>query len=122
MTEKENPILKKSYAFALRIVKLYKHLCEEKREYVLSKETLMNGTAIGAHVKAGQEAGARDAFIREMGAALQRTSKTEYWLELLRDGEFLESNQFASIHADWEEIKKLLVAILKSSKGFGDAL
>ena len=117
MTEKENPILKKSYTFALRIVKLYKHLCDEKREYVLSKEVLMNGTAIGAHVKAAQEADSRDAFIREMGAALQRTTKTEYWLELLRDGEFLEASQFASIHADWEEIKKMLVAILKSSRG-----
>jgi four helix bundle protein len=101
----------------LRIVKLYKHLCDEKHEYVLCREVLTNGTAIGAHVKAAQEADSRDAFIREMGAALQRTTKTEYWLELLRDGEFLEGNQFTSIHADWEEIKKMLVAILKSSRG-----
>ena len=117
MTEKESPILKKSYAFALRIVKLYKHLCEEKHEYVLSKEALLNGTAIGAHVKAAQEGDCRDSFIREMGLALQRATKTEYWLELLRDGEFLDERAFVSIHADGEEIKKMLVSILKSSKG-----
>ena len=117
MIEKESPILKKSYAFALRIVKLYKQLCEDRHEYVLSKEALTNGTAIGAHVKAAQEANSRDGFIHEMGLALQRTSKTEYWLELLRDGGFLEEKAFASIHADWEEFKKMLVSILKSSKG-----
>lgn len=117
MTEKESPILKKSYAFALRIVKLYKFLCDEQHEYILSKEALINGTAIGAHVKAAQEANSRDGFLHEMSLALQRTSKTEYWLELLQDGKFLEAKAFDSIHADWEEIKKLLTAIVRTSKG-----
>ncbi len=117
MNEKPSPIVQKSYQFALRIVKLYKLLSQEKHEYVLSKEVLTNGTAIGAHVKAAQEADSRAGFVHEMSNALQRTVKTEYWLELLREAEYLDEKNFFAIHHDWLEIKKLLVAIVKSSRG-----
>ncbi len=117
MSEKQSPVAQKSYRFALRMVKLSKFLTTEKHEYILSKEALMNGTAIGAHVKAAQEADSRTGFIHEMATALQRTVKTEYWLELLREAEYLDEAEYASIHRDWLEVKKLLVAIVKSSKG-----
>jgi len=80
--------LDKSYAFALRVVRLYKHLTEEQREFVLSRQTLTAGTHVGAHVKSAQEAESKAAFAHEMSVALQKASETEYWLQLLRDGEF----------------------------------
>lgn len=117
MNDKQSPVVQKSYSFALRMVKLNKFLTTEKHEYILSKEALMNGTAIGAHIKAAQEADSRPGFTHEMSTALQRAVKTEYWLELLREADYLDETEFASIHRDWLEVKKLLVAIVKTSKG-----
>jgi four helix bundle protein len=112
----DNVVLEKSYRFALRMVRLYKHLTEEKREFILSKQALQAGTDIGAHVKSAQEAEARAGFYHEMNIAAQRASATEYWLQLLRDGEYLADNSFTSIHGDCVELKKLLTAITKSAK------
>jgi len=111
-----NVVLEKSYKFALRIVRLYKYLSEEKREFVLSKQLLSAGTYVGAHVKGAQEAESKTGFFHEMNAALQRASQTGYWLQLLHDGEFLTDGEFASIHADCEELVKLLKAITKPTR------
>lgn len=111
----ENPVLDKSYPFALCVVRLYKHLCDNKKEYVLSRCLLSAGTLIGARVKAAQEAENYAAFMHEMNVALQRASETEYWLELLRDGGYLDPREFDSIHADCVELLKLLTAITKPS-------
>lgn len=108
--------LEKSYHFALRIVRLYKFLTEEKKEFVLSKQVLLAGTYVGAHVKAAQEAESKVAFAHEMSAALQKASETEYWLHLLCDAEHLDEKAFASIHADCVEMIKLLTAIVKTVK------
>jgi four helix bundle protein len=113
----ENVILEKSYAFALRIVRLYKWLCQEEHEYVLSKRALIAGTYIGAHVKSAQEAETKSVFAHEMSVALQRASETEYWLELLRDAEFLDEKSFESIHEDCKELLRLLTSIVKTSRG-----
>jgi four helix bundle protein len=113
----EKVVQEKSYRFALRIVRLYKYLSEEKHEFVLSKQVLLAGTYVGAHVKAAQEADSRAAFIHEMSAALQKASATEYWLQLLREGEYLGEEGFASIQADCVELVKLLTAIVKSARG-----
>jgi four helix bundle protein len=112
----ENIVLEKSYQFALRIVRLYKYLTAEKNEYVLSKQVLISGTYVGAHIKTAQDVGAKDKFTYEMQLALQQASRTEYWLKLLREGDFLAEAQFTSINADCEELKKLLTTIVKSSK------
>ncbi len=109
----DNAVLTKSYAFALRIVRLYKYLCDDKKEFVMSKTLLTAGTQIGARVKAAQEAEGYGNFIHEMKVALQRASETEYWLELLRDSDYLETKEFDSIHADCVELMKLLTAITK---------
>ena len=113
--EKRNPVVEKSYAFALRIVKLYRYLCDEKHEYVLSKACLQAGTHIGAHVKEAQQAGPRAIFHSEMSRALRKASETEYWLQLLHDGGYLEERMFASIHADCVELMKILTPIVKKT-------
>jgi four helix bundle protein len=112
----EQVVLERSYRFALRIVRLYKFLSEEKKEFVLSKQVLLAGTGVGAHVKAAQEADSRAAFAHEMSLALQRASATEYWLELLRDAEYLDEKAFASIHADCVELLRLLTSIVKTAR------
>ena len=107
--------LEKSYTFALRVVRLYKYLCEEHREYVLSKECLRSGTAVGARVKEAQQAESRAVFHHEMAVALRKASETEYWLQLLHDGEFLGEREFVSIHADCVELQKILTRIVQKT-------
>ena len=112
----ENVILDKSYKFALRIVKLYKYLTEVRKEFVISKRLLADGTDLGAHVKAAQEAENRAGFIHEMSAALQRSSRVEFWLQLLRDSDFLVEKEFDSMNADNQELFSLLTSIVKTSR------
>lgn len=113
---KDNPVLEKSFAFALRIVKLYKYLCEEKQEYVLSKSALIAGTHIGKHVKEATGAESRRVFASEMAIALKKASETEYWLELLRASDYLDEKAFVSINSDCRELLKLLTSIVKTTK------
>jgi four helix bundle protein len=112
----ENIILDKSYKFALRTVKLYKYLTEVRREYVISKRLLADGTDLGAHVKAAQEAEGRGGFIHEMSAALQKCSRVEFWLQLLHGSEFIDEREFDSMNADNQEIFSLLTTIVKTSR------
>ena len=112
----ENIVLDKSFAFALRIVKLYQYLCEEKREFVLSKELLIAGTNIGKHVKEATAAESKTVFTEEMAIALRKASETEYWLELLYKAEFLNEKQFESMNKNRGEIFAMLTKIVKTSK------
>lgn len=113
----QNVVLEKSAKFALRIVRLYQYLTDEKKEFILSKQILTSGTYIGADVKSAQEAESKANFTHEMQTALQHTSRTEYWLKLLHDAGLLEAKLHASLDADREELKKLLTSIIKSAKG-----
>lgn len=113
---KDNPVLEKSFAFALRIVKLYKYLGEDKTEYVLSKSVLTSGTHIGKHVKEATSGESRQVFVSEMAIALKKASETEYWLELLRAADYLDEKAFTSIVADCQELMRLLTSIVKTSK------
>ena len=117
----KGPIYDKSFVFALRVVKLRKHLCEEKREYVLSKQVLRSGTAIGALVREAEHAESKADFIHKMSIALKEANETLYWLELLQQSEYIDCNGFESIYADGEELVKLLVTIVKTSKGVNHA-
>lgn len=112
----DSPVRDKSYKLAIRIVNLYKVLTEQRKEYVLSKEVLRSGTSIGAHVREAGQGESRADFIHEMSIALKEASKTQYWLELLRDAGFLTQEGFDSINGDCEEVVKLLTSIVKSSK------
>ena len=111
-----NVLLDKSKLFAIRIVNLYKYLCNDKKEYVLSKQILRSGTSIGANVKESIYAQSKLDFISKLSIALKEASETEYWLELLYQTEYINSIQFESIHNDCVELLKLLTAIIKSSK------
>lgn len=111
-----SPVKDKSYKFAIRIVKVYKHLADVKREFVLSRQMLRSGTAIGANVRKANQAESRNEFIHKMCVALEEASETDYWLELLNETQFLEQKEFDSLRADCEELLKLLTSIVKSSK------
>lgn len=102
--KKENIVMNKSYVFALRIIKLYKHLVAEQKEYVLSKQVLRSGTAVGALVKEAEHAQSKADFINKMNIALKEANETEYWLMLLKDSDYLDEKSFLSIHADSSEL------------------
>jgi four helix bundle protein len=98
------------------VVKLVKYLDGEKREYVLSKQVLRSGTAIGALVREAEHAESKADFIHKMSIALKEANETSYWLELLHQGEYIDEQNFESIRSDAEELIKLLIAIVKTSK------
>ncbi|MGN0491168.1 four helix bundle protein [Ruminococcus sp.] len=112
----DNIIVEKSKSFALRIIKLYKHLCYEKKEYVLSKQILRSGTSIGANIKEAIRGQSKSDFYAKMNISLKEASETEYWLELLYESDFIDKNAFYSIYNDCQELIKILVSITKSQK------
>lgn len=112
----DNVIENKSFQFAIRIVRLYKFLCEEKKEYILSKQLLRAGTSIGANVTESQQAQSKPYFVSKISIALKEASETKYWIKLLGATEYLSENQTKSILDDCVEIEKILVTILKSAK------
>lgn len=112
----DNIIEQKSFGFAIRIVKLYKYLCDTKKEFVLSKQLLRSGTSFGANVAEAQQAQSKADFISKISIALKETTETKYWLKLLNATEYLNNNEVKTILADCVEIEKILTTILKSSK------
>ncbi len=114
--KKENVVKTKSYAFALRIIKLYKYLSTQKQEYVLSKQLLRCGTAIGALIKEAEHAQSKADFINKMNVALKEANETEYWLMLLKDSEYIDEKSFQSIYEESLELIRLLASIVKTSK------
>lgn len=113
---KENIIKNKSYQFALRIIKLNQYLNIEKKEFVLSKQLLRSGTAIGALVRESEHAESKADFKHKLAIAQKEINETIYWLELLKDSEYLTSVQFESINEDAIEIIKIITTIIKSVK------
>ena len=111
-----NVILKKSFDFAVRIVNLYKYLCGDKGEFVLSKQLLKSGTSVGANVREAVQAQSRADFLAKMSIALKEICETEYWLELLNKTEYLTSEQCGSIITDCKEIAKITASIVKKVK------
>jgi len=110
-------IKNKSFSFAIRIVKLYKFLLESKKEYVLSKQLLRSGTAIGALVREAQNAESKADFVHKLGVAQKENDETLYWLELLFETEYLDEKEFASMQKDAKEILKMIrSAIITSGK------
>ena len=116
---KDNIILEKSFAFAVRIVKLYKYFCEEKKEYTLSKQLLRSGTSIGANVNEAQAGQSKADFIAKMAIASKEARETKYWIDLLVKTNYLNINDkhTQSLLNEIEEIIKLLTSIVKSSQG-----
>ena len=113
---KDNVVKRKSFAFAVRIVRLYQYLCEQKREFVLSKQLLRSGTSVGAMVREAEHAETKNDFKHKMGIAQKEINETIYWLELLKETDYLTEEQFENINKEAIEIIKLVTAILKSAK------
>ena len=118
MNEKRGIIYKKSFDFAVRIVKLYKFLCEKHKEFVISKQVLRSGTSIGANVNEAISAQSRKDFISKMSIANKEARETKYWIDLLIETEYLNSKDkfVKSLEDDVEEIIKILTSIVKTSK------
>jgi len=112
----KNIVVEKSYGFAIRIVRLYKWLIEEKKEYVLSKQLLRSGTAIGALLREAVHAQSKRDFLNKTNIALKEANETGYWLMLLKDTAYISSAAFDNIYADAEELLKLLTSIVKTTK------
>ena len=110
----DNVIVVKSKAFAIRCIKLRKYLCDEKGEYDISRQLLRSGTSIGANVKEALRGQTRPDFGSKMNIALKEASESEYWIELLGESEYLTKPMAESLHADCEELIKLLMSIVKS--------
>ncbi len=111
-----NNVQDKSFKFAIRIVNLYKLMCRERKEYVLSKQVLRSGTSIGANVTEAQQAQSKADFRSKLNIALKETTETKYWLRLLAATDYLTEEEYESILADCIEIEKILVASVKSLK------
>ena len=109
-------IAKKAYAFALTIVTLYKQLIQEKKEYVLSKQLLRSGTSIGANVNEAICAQSKRDFVHKLSIALKETRETEYWLNLLKDSNYVRPEDFTKTIGDCAEIYKILSSIILTTK------
>ena len=109
-------ILQKSKAFALRIIRLYQYLKSEKREFVISKQVLRSGTGIGANVAEAEYGISRSDFLAKMYIALKECAETLYWLELLRESDYLDDKAYRSLLEDGEELRRMLSAITKSTR------
>ena len=112
----KNIVLDKSFDFAVRVVNLYKYLCNEKREFILSKQLLRSGTSIGANLKEAVQGQSKKDFLSKMNIALKEASESEYWIELLLKTEYLNEKEGNSMLNDCVEIKKLLHSIVKTTK------
>ncbi|MEI7831139.1 MAG: four helix bundle protein [Prolixibacteraceae bacterium] len=113
---KENVLKDKSFTFAVRIVNLYKFLCDQKKEFVLSKQTLRSGTSVGAMVREAEHSESKSDFVHKMAIAQKEINETIYWLELLKATEFLTSESFTSLNNDAVEIIKLITTSIKTAK------
>ena len=109
-------VWEKSRKFAIRIVNLYRHLCDEKHEYVISKQILRSGTSIGANIHEAEYGQSKRDFTAKMSIALKEAAETEYWLMLLFEAKHLEEGEYITINTDCVELIKMLTSIVKTSK------
>jgi len=114
--KKDNVIKTKSFLFAVKVVKLYKFLTEEKKEFIISKQLLRSGTSIGANVREAEHAESKADFIHKLSISLKEANETEYWLDLLNETNYLNNSEYISIQKDIKELLKLLISIIKTSK------
>ncbi|PSB46317.1 four helix bundle protein [Chamaesiphon polymorphus] len=111
-----SPLKDKSFAFAIRIVNLYKHLSSDKKEYILSKQLLRSGTAVGALVREAEYGESKSDFIHKLAIALKEANETEYWILLLCETNYLTIKQCESIIDDLKELLRLLTSSIKTTK------
>lgn len=113
MMYQKNTISRLSKSFALRVIKLYKYLLEEKHEYIMSKQVYRSGTSIGANIAESRNAQSKADFINKLSIALKEADETMYWLELLHESENIDNKQFESMSNDLNIIIGTLIKIIK---------
>jgi four helix bundle protein len=118
MMDDKNLIVTKSYTFALQVIELYKFLCDEKKEYVLSKQLLRSGTSIGANVNETQAAISKKDFIAKMSISSKEARESQYWLNLLKDSGYIDPHKekVKSLFSEIASIIKILTSIVKSGQ------
>lgn len=112
----ENAVLDKSYAFAIKVVRMYQHLSTEKKEFIISKQLLRAGTSIGANVEEAMGGISKKDFKAKLGIAYKEARETRYWLRLLRDTDYLTTDASQPMIEDCEELLKLLYVIIRNTK------
>ena len=113
---KENAVKDKSFAFAIRIVNLYRFLCTDRKEFVISRQMLRSGTAIGALVREAEQAESKRDFVHKLAISLKDANETEYWILLLQETGYLNADESESVIKDNKELLKLLTSIINSTK------
>ena len=113
---RENIVKDKSFKFAVRVVKLYQYLCEEKKEFVLSKQFLRSGTSVGAMVREAEHAESKADFKHKMAISQKEINESIYWLELMKETGYLSQDEFNSLNSDAVELIKLITSIIKTTK------
>ena len=103
-----NIVQEKSFAFAIRIVNLYRYLIAEKKEFVLSKQLLRSGTSIGANVEEAIGGVSDKGFLNKLGIAYKEARESIYWLKLLHATDYITKDEFESLHFDAEELCKII--------------
>ena len=113
---KENLLRDKSFAFALRTIKLNKYLVSEHHEYTLSKQVLRSGTSIGANVEESIHAQSKSDFVHKLSIAQKEACETSYWLRLLKESDFIKPNLADSLLSDCDQLQRLLAASVKTAR------
>lgn len=113
---KQSILKDKSKAFALRIINMYKHLCDEKHEYVLSKQVLRSGTSIGANIAEAFYAQSDADFIAKLYISRKEAGETLYWIDLLKDADYIGTSEALSVSTDCGELLKLLTSSILTMK------
>ncbi len=116
MLTEDNNLYKKSFAFAVRTVKLYKFLTEKKKEFVISKQLLRCGTSVGANIAEANGAISKSDFSSKLSIAYKEALETKYWISLLKETEYLDQKKFDSIYTDVDELCKILFSILRTTR------
>ncbi len=113
---KKNFLKEKSFAFAIRIIHLNRYLQQNEREFNISKQIVRSGTAVGALIREAEHAESKKDFIHKLSIGLKEANETKYWLELITSAGFLTQNMYESLNHDCEELLKMLIASVKTSK------
>jgi four helix bundle protein len=109
-------IASKAYSFALDVIKLYKYLITEKKEYVLSKQLLRSGTSIGANINEAISGQSKRDFVHKLSISLKEARETSYWLNLLKDGDYISISDFNNLISKCNEVIKILSSIILTTK------
>ena len=116
MNRRKNIVRDKSFDFAVRVVNLYKHLVEEKKEYTLSKQILRSGTSVGANIEEALGGYSKKDFRAKMGISYKEIRETKYWLRLLKETNYISEDSFHNLYSEAEELAKILFKIIQNAK------